>query len=476
MEFTSGTFVLALLISLVIYYALPRRPQNYWLLIISYGFCITWAWQFAVVLLIVTAVNFSLARRLNIDGQGRKRPLWIGLAFNILVLAFFRLSNFFVPDLTELLTSLGFNTETGVVQLLAPVGLSFYIVENISYLIDVYRGQQAATKDLVDYALYQAYFPKLLAGPIERAGRFLPILAQQRTVDNETLSRSITLIIVGLLRKVIIADSLRLSIPTEVFETPGLLSAYELWGWLIVYGFALYNDFAGYTNLVRGISGLFGIELSINFQQPYFARNFSEFWNRWHITLSHWLRDYIYFPTLRSLLRRNRDRRSIPNVVIPPLATMLVSGLWHGFSLHMMVWGGLHGLYQIGERFLSLTSPVIPPDKRPLWRQFFAMGVVFILTIFAWVPFRVEMPTAIELWQNLLSFGHFGLQYKRIALAGIYILLALAIDIIQKRTNDEFIFLRWPRLAQAFATAAVIFLVIIVSSGTVSEPFVYQGF
>ncbi len=476
MELTSGIFALALLISLVIYYLLPRRPQNYWLLLISYAFCITWAWQFAVILFIVTVINFALARRLYIDGQGRKKPLWIGIGFNVLILAVFRLSNFYVADLSEILNGLGFETETGVVQILLPIGLSFYIVENISYLVDVYRGQQEATKDIIDYALYQAYFPKLLAGPIERAGRFLPILAQQRVVDNDLLSRSATLIVVGLFRKLIIADSLRVSIPTEVFETPGVLSAYELWGWLIVYGFALYNDFAGYTNLVRGISGLFGIELSINFQQPYFARNFSEFWNKWHITLSHWLRDYIYFPTLRSLLRRNRNRRAIPNVFVPPLITMLVSGLWHGFSLHMIVWGGLHGLYQIGERLLSLTGPVVPPDRRPLWRQIFAMGVVFVLTIFAWVPFRVEMPVAIELWQSLLALGNFGLQYRRLGLAFIYILLALAIDVIQKRTNDEFVFLRWPRLAQAFAIATIIFLTIIISLGTVSEPFVYQGF
>jgi D-alanyl-lipoteichoic acid acyltransferase DltB (MBOAT superfamily) len=176
------------------------------------------------------------------------------------------------------------------------------------------------------------------------------------------------------------------------------------------------------------------------------------------------------------LLRKNRDRRAIPNIIIPPLATMLVSGLWHGFSLHMIVWGGLHGVYQIGERLLSLKGPVIPPDRRPLWRQAFAMGVVFVLTMFAWVPFRVEMPIAIDLWQSLLALGQFGLQYKRIALAFIYIFVALTIDIMQKRSNDEFVFLRWPRLAQAFSMATIIFLVFIVSLGTESEPFVYQGF
>ncbi len=476
MEITSSSFAIALLISLTIYYLLPRRPQNYWLLLISYAFCISWAWQFALVMLLTTVVNFLLARRLQGAEQRRKGLLWAGIGFNIFVLVFFRSAQFFVPDLAGLLTSLGITTQLGVVQILLPVGLSFYIVENISYQIDVYRKQVEATDNLVDYALYQAYFPKLLAGPIERAGSFLPLLSRQRIVDNDVLARSFTLIVLGLLRKLIIADSLTASIPADVLTTPAAFSAFELWGWLIVYGFALYNDFAGYTSLVRGVSGLFGIELSRNFQQPYFARNFGEFWNRWHITLSHWLRDYIYFPTLRSLLRRNRNRTNIVNVVVPPMVTMLASGLWHGFSLHMLVWGGLHGVYQIGERILSLRGPVVAPDQRPRWRQLLAMGVVFILVMWAWVPFLMEMPEAIQFWKQLLNFGEFGLHYRRLMLAVGYILVAVGLDFVQHHYRDEFVFLRWPRPVQAFLLATVVFLVIIVSTGTATKPFVYQGF
>jgi D-alanyl-lipoteichoic acid acyltransferase DltB (MBOAT superfamily) len=282
--------------------------------------------------------------------------------------------------------------------------------------------------------------------------------------------------VVGAFRKLVLADSLSLVIPWDVFEAPENFWAGELWGWLFIYGFALYNDFAGYTNLARGISGLFGIELSLNFQQPYFARNFGEFWNSWHRTLSHWLRDYIYFPTLRALLRRNRNRRNLRNIVVPPLATMLVSGLWHGFSLHMVVWGGLHGIYQIGERILSLGGAVVPPDKRPWWRQLLAMLIVFLLVMVAWVPFKVEMPIAVQFWKQLLSFGTFEVRYRRLFLVAIFVLITLIIDLLQRRFQDEVVFLRWPRLAKAAALAIVIFLVIIVSSGDVSEPFVYQGF
>ncbi|HRQ37264.1 MAG TPA: MBOAT family O-acyltransferase [Chloroflexota bacterium] len=417
-----------------------------------------------------------VAKHVHKKGQGRRGLLWTAVGSNLLTLGLFRLSNFFVPDLQELLNSLGIVSELGVLQILLPVGLSFYILENISYQIDVYRGQMEPTDNFVDYAVYQAYFPKLLAGPIERASHFLPKLAQPRVVNNERLARSFTLVAVGIFRKLIIADTLTQMIPREVFETPANFGAMELWGWLFVFGFALYNDFAGYTSLVRGVSGFFGIELSPNFHQPYFSRNFGEFWNSWHITLSHWLRDYIYFPTLRSLLRRNRSRTHALNVVVPPLVTMLISGLWHGFSLHMMVWGGLHGGYQIGERILSLRGPVVAPGQRPRWRQLLAMGVVFLLVMWAWVPFRMEMPVAIEFWKQLLSFGEFSLPYRRLAVAVSYILVSVGIDFVQHHYHDEVVFLRWPRLAQAFLLATVIFLVIIVSVGTVTKPFVYQGF
>jgi D-alanyl-lipoteichoic acid acyltransferase DltB (MBOAT superfamily) len=476
MTITSGSFVLFLAATLVVYYLLPRRAQNVWLLGASYAFCISWGWHFAVVLAVVTLVNYSLALRLRAGGQGRKGLLWAAIGFNVLTLVVFRTADFYVPSFQGLLNELGVVTELGVLQILLPIGLSFYIVQNISYQVDVYRGQTDASRDLVDFALYQAYFPKFLAGPIERAGSFLPKLSAARVVDNELLARSITLIAVGLFRKVVIADTLTGLIPPDVFEAPSFFSALDLWGWLIVYGFALYNDFAGYTSIVRGVSGLFGIELSQNFLQPYFSRNFGEFWNRWHMTLSAWLRDYIYFPTLRSLMRRNRSRTNVLNIVVPPMVTMLVSALWHGFSPNMLLWGGLHGVYQIGERLLALRGPLVPPDQRPIWRQLPAMGLVFLLVMWAWVPFRLPVPLALEYWQGMLTFDDFGMQYRRLIFAGGYVLAAVIVDLLQHCTREETLFLRWPRPVQGFLLATVIFLILILSVGSVTTPFVYQGF
>jgi alginate O-acetyltransferase complex protein AlgI len=468
-----GAFVLA---ALVVYYLLPKQAQNYWLLLVSYIFCITWAWQFAAVMLLVTSANFLLSHRVNLAEGRRRRWLWLAIGLNGLALIIFRTADFYVPQLLSLLSQSPADAETGALQILVPIGLSYYVLELISYQADVYRGLITPVKDPVDFALYIAYFPKLLAGPIETARSFLPKLAQQRVVDNELLGRSAALIIIGAGRKLIVADTLTAAIPWDVFEAPSNFGAPDLWLWLIVYGFALYNDFAGYTNIVRGVSGLFGIELSPNFAAPYFARNFTELWNRWHITLSQWLREYIFFPLSRALLRRKPGRFHPLNITIPPLATMLVSGLWHGFSVHMLLWGGLHGVYLIGDRLASIRGPIVPVQKRPLWRQIVGAMIVFILVMLAWVTFRLEVPLAIEFWRTLFTWGNWGIRYRRIILVVPLITLVLILDWLQQREQDELFILRWPRPVQAAVYSVTIFLVVLLIQPSDGEPFVYQGF
>jgi alginate O-acetyltransferase complex protein AlgI len=476
MSITSFRFVLYLLPVLAVYYFLPRRPQNYWLLLVSYAFCMTWDWQFALVLVILTTSNFVLAQMLWSSKQRRRGILWFGILLNLGALVLFRMANFFLPGMLDLLARLGVQTVSGALQILLPVGLSYYILENISYLVDVSREQLAASSDFVDFALYLAYFPKLLAGPIERASAFLPKLAEQRIVDNDVLARSFTLIVIGAVRKLVIADYLASIMFWDAFETPAKYTAPELLAWLLMYALILYNDFAGYTSIVRGVSGLFGIELSPNFSQPYFARNFTEFWNRWHVTLSHWLRDYIFFPISRALLRRNPSRRNLPNWILPPLVTMLASGLWHGFSGHMLFWGGLHGLYLLIERIRSLWRPVVPPRRWPTWRQVTATATVFVLVVLAWVPFRMELPVALDFWRGMLNWTYKVIRFRRMLVLIPLSALVISLDWFQSRYKDEAVFLRWPRLAQAALLAGSIFVILILSQIDYGEPFVYQGF
>lgn len=472
MNITSIQFAIFMLLVLAVYYGLPRRPQNYWLLFVSYIFIVTWEWKFALVLAAITTINFLIALRLRVNGQGHRGLLWLGIGLNVGTLLYFRSADFFLPELARF----GTTTSTDGLKVLIPLGLSYYALQAISYLVDVYRGQLAAETDIVDFSLYLAYFPKLIAGPIERARTFLPKLAQPRTMDNQLFAQSILLIFVGLTRKLLIGDLLKSSMLTDVFDFPAKYTPPELLLWLTIYAFSLYNDFAGYTDMVRGVSGLFGIKLSANFQTPYFSRNFTEFWKRWHITLSEWLRDYIYFPIGRLLGQTNSNAQKVLRLILPPMLTMLVSGLWHGLSLNMLIWGGLHGLYQIIERIPSLWRRMVPPQNQPLWKQLLGMGVVFLLVTLAWVPFRWDLPAALELWRALLNWSVVDIRYRRLFLVMPILIGALLIDLLQYRSQDEFVFLKWSPAVRAACMAAILFLVFIATGGDFEQPFVYQAF
>jgi alginate O-acetyltransferase complex protein AlgI len=477
MEITSLHFFSFVFGVLVIYHLLPYHAQNYWLLIASYVFYISWSWKLALLLLVVTIFQFELAKRLRSDGQGRSMLLWTGIGANILLFVSFKASNFYLFRMAIFLEQMGVQPGLGGLQIVIPLGLSYYVLQNISYLVDVYRGQMTASRNLVEFALYLAYFPKMVAGPIERARTFLPTLARPRWVENEALSRSLVLILIGLGRKLLIADLLFAHLPLgELTGTPDVFSKLELIGWMSVYAFALYNDFAGYTSIVRGFSGLFGIELSLNFNTPYFSKSFTEFWTRWHITLSQWLRDYIFFPISRVVARRFTNRNSWQNIVIPAMITMLVSGFWHQPNWQMLLWGVLHGLYLVGERVVTLRQPLAPGVNKPYWMGWVSMGIVFFLVVLAWVPFMMRVSSAIDVWNQLLVGPIFGFRDYKLFYSLSILAVALGLDYAQYRKADEIFFLRLNPALQSAILATVLALLLIVTSAGEGQPFIYQGF
>jgi D-alanyl-lipoteichoic acid acyltransferase DltB (MBOAT superfamily) len=282
--------------------------------------------------------------------------------------------------------------------------------------------------------------------------------------------------LVGAFRKVVIADSLLLLLPDWDALQPLDTSALALLGYLLGYAFALYNDFAGYTNLARGISGLFGIELSPNFAQPYFARSFTEFWNRWHITLSHWLRDYIYFPVARTLRRRFKSAQAL-HLILPPLVTMLVSGLWHNAGWNLLLWGALHGLYQVFEHLPALWRPVVPPPERPIDRQILNGALVFSLSVLAWLPFVMNLGKVGDYLVALTTWHCACAPTQPIELRlFLFIIPALALDVYQAASKAETFFLKWPAWLQAFALVILIALLALFSHANTQVPFIYQGF
>jgi D-alanyl-lipoteichoic acid acyltransferase DltB (MBOAT superfamily) len=490
MPITSLTFAGFVLAVFVVYHLLPARGKQIWLLAVSFVFYGLWDWRFGLFLLALTLANFWLGKR--ITEVESKACLWGGIGLNLLVLLIFKYQHFYVEGLSHLLG----DADLGALGLLVPVGFSFYLVQVISYFLDLSNQRIQPEMDPVLFTLYLYYFPKLLSGPIERARTFIPKLAAPKKVDSDLLVRSGGLIVVGLVRKLVIADSLLALIPADAFTSPADFPAQHLLTWLLGYAFALYNDFAGYTSIVRGVSGLFGIELSQNFMRPYFSKDFTEFWKRWHISLSEWLRDYIFFPTTRRLLRTYRNRKHLINLIVPPMVTMLVSGLWHGLSWGMLAWGGLHGIYQVIERLIQTRRPPIPADQQKVWRKGLSMLVVFVLAVLAWLPFRMDLHTAWVYLTSMVTPGNWADPELRRAASDLIrgsgfwswpaynlpdpriflvILPALWLDRRQE-VKEELFFLNWGKWGQVLLLLAAILLLIMVSGADAQVPFVYQGF
>lgn len=458
-----SVWIVALIAALLVYHLLRGRAQIYWLLLLSYGFYAWWAWQFLPVLALLTVTTYAVAARIaarpkvqNDQADRGRAWLYAGVAFTVAMLALLRH---------------GYR-EAPFEHPFAVLGLSFYSLQALAYLFDTHSGALRTPRNLVDYSLYLAYFPKLLAGPIERPQAFLSQLVRTRTVDDVRLGRSATLIAVGLTRKLVFADPLAARLPAAAFTDPASLDSLALLTAIVGFAFVLYNDFAGYTSIARGVSGLFGIDLSRNFAQPFFAYSFTNLWTRWHVSLSYWLRDYVYLPVSRRLLRRNLKRTNVGNLLIPPLGTMLVAGLWHGASAHMLLWGGLHGVYLVLERVAILLWPPAPGVVEP-WRQAGGIVLVFSVSCLTFVALRLPLEQAFVFWGQLFTGPLGGFPDTRLLL---YMLPSLGLDWLEMRHGDDTILVHWPRLVRVAALATAVLLWFAMYGATAPAPFVYQGF
>ena len=463
-EIISIDFFVLAGITILVYHLLTPRAQTVWLLMVSYFFYATWSLPHLGILIISTCLNFILAHQIE---NGKSRFLFIlGLLINAGSLATLKL--FTGPYGVGFLESIEASSLTGI---LLPIGFSFYVLQNISYLIDVYRGQAGSEKDFIHFALYTAYFPKMLAGPIERAKNFLSQLSRTRVVEKNAIEQGLYLIVLGLIRKIVIADHLSRLRPADIFSYPQDYSSLERTVWLLVFAFIIYNDFAGYTSIVRGISCLLGIQLSPNFRQPFLAKSFSDFWTRWHITLSEWLRDYIFYPSRRWFM--SAKRLNWMAWLLPPIATMFVSGFWHGASLALVLWGLFHGLYLVLEQMLQ-QKKLLP--KSGVTARFYSV-VVFILVTLAWIPFNT--PSVRSAGRYLIGLlPPYSISFDLLILPDLLlILLSLWLDLQEQHHNDLSFPRKWSTPAQSWGVAIAILLIYaFATSGEDISRFVYQFF
>ncbi|MEQ8279102.1 MAG: MBOAT family O-acyltransferase [Deltaproteobacteria bacterium] len=427
------------------------RPRQLLLLAASYLFYGWWDWRFLALIALSTVIDYVCARRIEAahedDTSGRGYVVF-SVVSQLLILGYFKYAGFFVSSMQEGLQMLGVATEPLHLSIVLPVGISFYTFQTMSYTIDVYRRAQPAERDPLRFALFVAWFPQLVAGPIERASRLLPQLDGERRFDPKLAADGVLLILWGLTKKMLLADRAAV-IVDRVFDAPaGTYGAIDWYIAALAFAIQIYGDFSGYTDIARGTSRLFGVELTLNFRHPYLAIGPRDFWRRWHISLSRWLRDYLYVS-----LGGNRGGawRTRLNLFL----TMLLGGLWHGAAWHFVAWGVYHGVLLGIERALGIAKTEEPRLGVRVARVF----VMLQLTVFGWVLFRIPSLT-------LLGdiFGSFGkapsAKAGESALALIPLVIPMVImHVVQLRTDSMEVFAnRRPATAYVLATTMLVCL------------------
>lgn len=400
MQLNSLAFIGFFIIFYLLYLALHRRlwVQNIWLLLASYVFYGLFSWRFLSVMIFMTLTDFSLAYlmgRLDIRDQAsggmRKALIYISLAIDLGLLVLFKYFNFFVGDFQLLLDLIGINADLITLNILLPLGISFYTLKSLSYTLDVYRGRQVPTDILLDYAIFMAFFPALLAGPIDRSRKLLPQIHQPRRINADQFAAGFSLILWGYFKKLVIADNMAL-IADQVFKIGAEPHGLDILLGVLAFSIQIYADFSGYSDIARGFARLMGFELTVNFKLPYFALNPADFWQRWHISLSEWLRDYIFFPARRMVLSWHIKETALWGLLLPTIVTMLVSGLWHGTGWNFIFWGLYHGGLMIFYRWFANIP--IPKNLKEIGNSrlgvLFRMGIMFGFICLGWLLFRAS--------------------------------------------------------------------------------------
>lgn len=389
MEFNSLPFLIFFPVVALLYFGMPKFLKRPWLLCCSYYFYMCWNAAYALLLFFSTFSTWAcgwLIEKSRSKG-GRRTALAVNLLVNLGILFFFKYFNFFSESIAALLTQCGISATPLLLDthiFLLPVGISFYTFQALGYSIDVYRGVIPHERSFLNYALFVSFFPQLVAGPIERAAHFLPQLKQEHSFEYKRVSAGLKLMLWGFFQKVVIADGLSV-MADKVFDAPTLASGQQAVLGILFFTIQIYCDFGGYSNIAIGAAQVLGFDLMKNFAQPYFSASIREFWRRWHISLSSWLKDYIYFPMGGS--RCSAVRRCI-NLMV----TFLASGLWHGAKWTFVIWGGLHGALCCLEAVLAKPAAAISKKLRLAKIRFLTHPLRVLLTFltvsFIWVFFR----------------------------------------------------------------------------------------
>jgi alginate O-acetyltransferase complex protein AlgI len=467
MLFDTPIFILFLCVVALCYWRLGFRNQNRFLLAASYLFYGWWDWRFLCLMIGSTVIDYFIAIKIAEakDPRVRKSLLTLSLVINFSILGFFKYFNFFADSLGHVLAGAGIKASLPVLLIILPPGISFYTFQEVAYIVDVYSGKLPASRSFLDYGLFISLFPHLIAGPIQRPAHLLPQVQKPRHWDSDKAFDGLLLILEGLFRKCVIADNCALIANAAFsgrFGKPSL--PVTLLG-MYAFAWQIYGDFSGYSDIARGSAQLLGFHFMVNFRQPYFADSIQDFWRRWHVSLSTWLRDYLYIPLGGN---RNGERQTYRNLLL----TMLLGGLWHGANWTFVIWGGQHGASLAVERKLTREKPVIPGALRKLLKQIF----IFHLVCVSWIFFRAQSLRAA--WEMLKGLGRWSWRPEFPAaflFLAVFSVPLLILDMYLEATGGEYCFsyspVRW-RVAFGLACA----LVIALMGANQANAFIYFQF
>lgn len=400
MLFPTLDFALFFFLVFACSWALVGKPgsRKLFLLGASYFFYGYWDWRFMALLAFSSALNYLFALAVSSSRSGDTRKIWLacGIVSNLAILGWFKYAGFFLESLSDLLFRLGLERDIPLFEIILPVGISFYTFQGISYLADVYRREIEPCRNPLDVFLYISFFPQLVAGPIVRAAHFLPQLSERPRIDNRIIGFGLAMILSGLFKKMVVANIIATRLTDEVFLAPGFATSLDL---LIgVYGYAvqIYCDFSGYSDIAIGVAALLGYRFTANFDHPYRASSLREFWRRWHISLSTWLRDYLYKPLGGS---RNGTLLTYRNLFL----TMFLGGIWHGAAWTFIAWGTLHGSVLVLERMVR--SAVSFPLRASPFAAVAGVLITFHIVCASWIFFRADsFSAASDYFSGLFSF------------------------------------------------------------------------
>ena len=478
MLFNSLDFAIFLPLVFILYWFVFNKQlkyQNALIVVASYVFYGWWDWRFLSLILFSTLVDYAVGIALakHEDASIRKLLLWVSIIVNLGFLGFFKYYNFFQDNFIQAFTFFGHDIQPNTLNIILPVGISFYTFQTLSYTIDVYKRQLEPTKNFISFAAFVSFFPQLVAGPIERASNLLPQFYVKRPFNYNSAVSGLRQILWGLFKKVLIADNCAYFANT-IFNNYESYSASTLVLGAVFFAFQIYGDFSGYSDIAIGVSKLFGFNLKQNFATPYFSRDMAEFWRRWHISLSTWFRDYLYIPLGGS---RGSKSNQVRNVFI----IFIVSGFWHGANWTFIIWGALNALYflplLLSNKNRVHTNVVAQNSVLPSIKELLQMLLTFGLTVLAWVFFRAKNVTmALSYLSNIVDWSLFSIPQIRPADLLLFLFVFIVIEWSGRRESFaiERMWFKYPKPLRLFAYYAIAMLIFFYGGKT--QEFIYFQF